>query len=144
MRLSAGELTLILPTGWNDQSDYAYSSPDETLSLHVSRLHVRATITPSQLLTERKSRLEALGSVKEVSRATLRIDDAVAESVTVDVDPPPRGGPGTDNHLDVRLLVIKVAKDRAVVATLTGPRSQRPEIDGVWQQILDGFHLNHE
>jgi hypothetical protein len=136
MRKEAGETILTLPLDWIDASDYAYSNPDGTINLRVSRLDVDPAASTTDLLTDRMQRLSALGQIRQISRSTLEVDHVASEWVEIEII---KAGARVDDvaaHIDVHLLMSRPAPNRAVILNLTGPLAKRKENEATWMRLL--------
>ena len=141
MRVEAGELSLEMPSGWHDTSDYSYASQDDSITLRISRLTVTEAVSVTDLLNDRKERLNSLGNIKELQSGEQQIDSVPAKWVELNVDKTDPDEEDEESHIDVRLLVARPSPRQAVVATMTGPARRQAEIARLWQQILGGLRF---
>ena len=140
MKYDAGELSIEVPSGWRDTSDYSYANEDESITLRISRLSVIETLSTTDLLNDRKQRLEVLGKILEIQRKEQQIGAVRTEWIEIDVNKI-SSGDDEGNHLNVRMLVARPSPQRAIMVTMTGPATRRAELTRLWEQMLTEFRF---
>jgi hypothetical protein len=142
MKLIAGDVTLDLPSGWEDMSTYGYGTPDESLSVRVAHLATSAAVSNAVLLEDARERMASLGSARETRRVPITIGEVPAEWVAIEVTKEQSAEPDQEGTAFVRMLVARPVPERAVMITLLGTAEQRAQMDGVWSQLIAGLRFS--
>jgi hypothetical protein len=142
MKLIAGDVTLDLPSGWEDMSTYSYGTADESLSVRVVHLSTSAAVSNASLLEDARELMDSLGSARETQRAPFTIGQVPAEWVALEVTKEQSAEPDQERTSFVRMLVARPVPERAVMVTLLGNAGQRAQMDGVWNQLLAGLRFS--